>query len=282
MRPVISPGGTATWTPATGKCRLVVPVRECEEWRMIIPSVRFALIALLALAPVVPAAAEQTAITVRVIARDAKFIGTSMGSARVVLRDVATGKTLAQGVTTGGTGDTQRIMHATGRNPNRAGEGDAAFAATIDIATPTLVELEAEGPLGFPGSVLRVTQRRWIMPGQPVTQGEGWTIELPGLVISPKTSLAGRTASISAKVELMCGCPITPGGLWDAADYKFDASLWRDGRQVAAAPLAFVAAPGGYAGDIGLPAKGRYKLVLHALNLRTGNSGLSETVIEGD
>lgn len=226
-----------------------------------------------------PAGAEPTPVTVRVIARDAKFIGTSMGGARVTLRAVETGRTLAQGVTAGGTGDTPRIMQASGRSPDRSGEGDAAFVATLDIARPTLVELEAEGPLGFPGSALRVTQRRWLVPGEPVTQGEGWTVEMPGLVISPKAQVTGGKAAISAKVELMCGCPITPGGLWDAADYQVTATLWQAERRVAAAPLRFQSAPGGYAGEIALPGKGPYRLGLFALNTRTGNSGFTELTI---
>ncbi len=132
----------------------------------------------------------------------------------------------------------------------------AAYAATLDLTQPTLVELVVEGPLGHPGSALRATQQRWIMPGTGVTLGEGWTIELPGLVITPQVSIAGGKASVSAKVELMCGCPVTPGGLWDSADYEVTATLWRGGKQVAAAPLVFVTAPGGYKGEVGLPGKG--------------------------
>lgn len=227
-----------------------------------------------------PVFAESTPVMVRVIARDAKFIGTSMGGARVKLRDVKTGKLLAQGVTAGGTGDTDKIMHATGRNSTRTGDGVAAFATSLDLARPTLVELAVEGPLGHPGSMLRATQQRWILPGAGVTLGEGWTIELPGLVITPQTSISGGKASISAKVELMCGCPITPGGLWDSADYEVKAMLWRGGQQVGAAPLAFVTAPGGYQGEIALPAKGKYRLTLSALNLKTGNSGFTELPID--
>ncbi len=42
---------------------------------------------LLLAASAAPGWAEPTAVTVRVIARDAKFIGTSMGGARVTLRE---------------------------------------------------------------------------------------------------------------------------------------------------------------------------------------------------
>lgn len=239
----------------------------------------FSLVPLLALS--MPVAAEPTPMTVRVIARDAKFVGTLTGGARVTLRDVESGEVLAQGVTEGNTGETQRIMHATERQAVRSGEGDAAFNAQLDIDRPTLVELEAEGPLGFPQSMLKVTQQRWILPGEGVTQGEGWTIELPGIIITPDTRVAGGRLAIEAHVQLTCGCPLTPGGLWDEADYEVKATLWRDGTPVATAPLAFVAEPGGYAGEIALPdaRDGRYRLGLFALNTRTGNSGYTELAV---
>jgi len=36
---------------------------------------------------------------VRVLGKDSKFVGSSMGGARVILRDAETGEMLAQGVT---------------------------------------------------------------------------------------------------------------------------------------------------------------------------------------
>jgi hypothetical protein len=229
-----------------------------------------------------PVLAAPTEVTVRVIARDAKFIGQSMGSARVTLRNAKSGKILAQGLTQGSTGETDRIMKASGRSPIRSSEGVAAFAASIDIDRPTLVVLEAEGPLGHPGSALKTSQQRWILPGKPVTQGEGWTIELPGLVITPQVKVAAGKAAISAKIELMCGCPITPGGQWDAAEYQVQATLWQAGKQIAASDLAFMTSPGGYAGEIALPSKRRYTLGLYALNTRTGNSGYIEVPVQAD
>lgn len=229
-----------------------------------------------------PVLAEPTTVTVRVIAADAKFIGTSMGGVKITLRDAKTGKLLAQGLTAGGTGETEKIMHASGRNPARAGDGVAGFSTSLDLKQPTLVALAVEGPLGFPGSVLRASQQRWIMPGQPVTQGDGWVIELPGLVITPTAVVTDGSARIEARVQLMCGCPITPGGLWDAADYKVQASLWQAGKQVAMSDLAFATAPGGYRGSIALPGKGRFRLIVAAQNIRTGNSGVTETMIAAD
>ena len=50
---------------------------------------------------------------IRVLGKDSKFIGTSMGGMRITLRDVHTGELLTS-VTVGGTGDTEQIMQPRG------------------------------------------------------------------------------------------------------------------------------------------------------------------------
>lgn len=227
-----------------------------------------------------PAFAEPTAVTVRVISQDAKFVGDGTGGAQVILRDAESGRILAEGVTKGGTGNTDRIMHSVGRSPLRATDDAAAFHATLDIVRPTLVELEVKGALGRPGSTVRVTAQRWMMPGVPVTAGDGWSIELPGLAVTPTVRIEAERLQISAKIEPMCGCPLTPGGLWDAADYQVEASLWQADRQDRQVKLAFVSTTGGFAGTMPLPSAGRYTLVLFARNKVTGSAGLGRIEIQ--
>lgn len=223
--------------------------------------------------------AEETDITVRAIAADAKFIGTSMGGVRMLLRDAHSGEILAEGTTSGGTGNTQAIMAAEGRSPTRVVGGAAGFSATIDIDRPTLVELEASGPLSYPNSNSRVTAQRWVMPGSDIVSGDGWVVEMPGLVTSISTVTNGLEMAIDAKVELLCGCLITPAGLWDSEDYAVSASLWQEGAKLAETDLSFVQAPGGFAGTLTAPRQGRYKLIVHARNKVTGNSGVSALVV---
>ena len=227
-----------------------------------------------------PALAEPTAVTVRVISQDAKFVGDSTGGAQVILRDAESGQVLSEGITTGGTGNTERIMQSAGRSPLRATDDAAAFHAMLDIVRPTLVELEVKGALGRPGSAVRVTAQRWMMPGVPVTVGDGWSIELPGLAVSPSVWIEPDGLQIAAKVEPMCGCPLTPDGLWDAGDYEVEASLWQADREERKVELAFAISPGGFAGTLPLPKAGRYTLVLFARNRVTGSSGLGRIEVE--
>ncbi|MCT2400544.1 hypothetical protein [Novosphingobium mangrovi (ex Huang et al. 2023)] len=234
---------------------------------------RIMLAAVLALGAA-PVLAEPTGIVVRVIAQDAKFVGSSMGGVRIVLRDTKSGTVLAEGRTEGGTGNTARIMKSNGRSPLRADGSEAAFSATLDISKPTLVELDAYGPLDYPESAVHVSQQRWVMPGENAMIGDGWTVELPGLVINPETRVDGRLVRISAKVMPMCGCPIEPDGLWPADEYEVSATVWKEGLQLAKSKLAFDTSPGVFSGDVKLPAKGHYELTLSARNKRTGNSGI--------
>ncbi len=225
------------------------------------------------------AEAEPTKITIRVISQDAKFVGDGMGGARVTLRDARSRKVLASGVTAGGTGDTRLIMESKGRSPILATPEAASFTTTIDIDEPTKVNLEVEGPLNRLGSIIHVSAERWIMPGQSTDIGNGWIIELPGLAITPNSTQEGQFLWIKAKVELMCGCPITPGGLWDAADYRVEASIWRERRRVNTTPLAFVTSPGGFSVKMPAPGPGRFRLVIFAQNEKTGNSGYHQSTL---
>lgn len=133
----------------------------------------------------VAAHAVPTTVTVRAISRDAKVIGTQVGGARIVIREVESGRVLAEGVQLGGTGDTRAIMvepHARFGQEYAAGEGTAAFVATVDIDRPTMVEVSAVGPLKFPEAQQRTSKTLLLVPGQHIT-GEGILLEIHGFVI---------------------------------------------------------------------------------------------------
>lgn len=226
-----------------------------------------------------PALAEPTEVVVRVISQDAKFVGDSMGGAEVVLRDSVSGGVIAQGVTTGGTGDTALIMAQNGRSPLRASDGAASFRSVVEIDRPTLVRVEVRGPLGFPQTMQRAVSERWLIPGQSAAAGDGWVVELPGLAIRllgnwQNDVRQGVATELTAEVQLMCGCPITPGGMWNAADYEVVMQVRRGGILMQTQAFAFAEAPGKFRALWSPDISGEAQVTIIARNRVTGNTGV--------
>lgn len=173
--------------------------------------------------PIQSARAEPTQVEVRVIARGAKFLGGYAASVRITLTDADTGETLAQGMTAGTTGDTQRIMSG-GKDGDgkRASADSAIFRTTLDIDRPRRVTAEVTGPLSQPQATTTATSTQWILPGHDVTAGDGWLIELPGLIIDIADPIAyrwvkaGDTVPLRVGVTMLCGCAISEKGPWRA------------------------------------------------------------------
>jgi hypothetical protein len=246
---------------------------------------RIALAALLIAALAGPVQAQPTEITVRVLARDAKFIGTSMGGARVTITDAETGEVLAEGLTEGGTGSTERIM----KTPRKRGEGlsdgaSAAFHAVVDLHGPRRLQVSAEGPDEYPGSANRVTAIQWVVPGRHLTGGDGWVLEMPGLVVNlhdlPASVSAGDAVDVRATVEMMCGCPLTPGGMWDADDFVIRAEALLRTSTRARVDLSYAGEASEFAGSVVLDEPGVWNLVVWAWQESTGNTGVAERRIE--
>ena len=233
----------------------------------------------------VAAAAEPTDLVIRVISEGGKFVGTSMGGAEIIVRDVRSGEVLVHGRTAGSTGDTARIMKGGPRGTPLADETAAAFRTTIDIDEPRLVEVEAYGPLAQPQAAVRVTSQRWVLPGRGATQGDGWLLELPGLVVdlvepaAHQRGTAGAAIRLAANVALMCGCPIEPGGIWDAARYDVRASAKRDGQPAGEVSLSYGGRTGYFTGTLPVDKAGAHVITVTAVDTTTGATGVDASSI---
>jgi hypothetical protein len=232
------------------------------------------------------ARAEPTEITVRVIGKDSKFVGSSMGGARVIVRDAQTGEILAQGITQGSTGDTKRIMQPEEAGPRAARSTDdaAKFVATLNLDEPSLIEVEAYGPLAQPQASHRVSATQWVVPGRNVSGGDGWVLELPGYVVDvlappAHVKLPPETTKVNlhANVALMCGCPVTPGGLWDADKLEVKALVKRNGEALTPVDLKFAGEASQFAGSVPVFGAGLYDVTVYAYNPANGNTGLDRT-----
>ena len=148
-------------------------------------TVRVLLVSFFAFGFVHNAMAEPTEIVVRVMAKDAKFVGTETGGAQIVLRDADSGEILAQGLTAGATGNTPKIMtdgHA--RRDVLSDNMSAKYTAALDLQRPRRITVTATGPMIPKESAMTVSSTQWVLPGKSVNGGDGWVLELPGFAIT--------------------------------------------------------------------------------------------------
>lgn len=224
----------------------------------------------LALLPVIAAAGlrsaaaqEPTRIVVRAVAHDAKVMGSGVGGALVVVRDPATGDTLARGIQEGSTGSTERIV----LRPRERGAtvydtpGTARYLARLELTEPRRLEFIAEAPSGDP--VARASKTMLVVPGEDVL-GEGLILDLHGFTVellAPEEDTPirpGGTLPVRARVTMLCGCPTEPGGIWDADRIRIEARLVDgSGTVLARTRLTYAGEESTYEGTIAVPEEGR-------------------------
>lgn len=238
------------------------------------------LLGLLIMAPAL--CAQETDVMVRVKAKDAKFIGSSIGGAKIVIKNAETGEILASGITSGSTGDTQLIMQQShSRNQRLTDEETAGFLAELDLEEPVFVTVEAIAPYNKKQARVVSSTQLWLLPGKDIT-GEGLVLEVPGFVVdvlSPQTHeriSEESTIEIKANVVMMCGCPLTPGGVWDAEKYEVTAILSREGTEVQELELKAGEKPSTFSAETTLE-QGLYELLVYAYDPLTGNTGVDKT-----
>ena len=230
------------------------------------------------------ARAEVTNITVRVVAKNAQYVGDLVDGALVTITDAASGEMMAQGITSGAPGNPKRTMGTPRkRTEPMSAKGDAKFAATLDIDEPRYLQVTAYGPVGKRFSANRASATQWVVPGRHLTSGDGWVLELPGLLVSP--TLAASTVPLSkaangilieAEVMLMCGCPIKPGFYWDTKDYEVVAIVRRGGEDVGHFALRYAGAASEFETHFAAHLPGVYDISVYAYDSASGNTGVGQ------
>lgn len=243
------------------------------------------LLTILLLIPVtLVAQSQQTQLVVRAKAKDAKFIGSSMGGAKIVVRNAETGEILAEGKTIGSTGDTKRLM----RTPYERGmqlntPGSAKFETTLQLEEPVFATIEATAPYAQAQAHAKTTTQLWLIPGKDIT-GDGILLEIPGFavdVVSPQAhaSVSSKEILIRANVVMMCGCPTSPGGLWNSDEYEIQAVIMKDGDKADTLPLSFAGQTSTYEGTFEPKEGGAYEIIVYAYHPDTGNTGVDKTTV---
>lgn len=225
--------------------------------------------------------AQETKIIVRAQAKDAKFIGSSMGGAKIIIRDVETGKILDEGVTEGITGNTEVILLSPRqRYKEITTKKTAGYQASLELKKPTFVSIEAHGPMSKKQAKVVSSTQMWLIPGKDIT-GDGIILEIPGFVVdilSPQTHetiSAGTEIEIKANIVMMCGCPVTEGGTWDASGYEIKALISSEGKEQKEVNLDPTDKASTFSANLKL-GEGDYEIEVYAYDSKTGNTGLDK------
>ena len=227
--------------------------------------------------------ATDTKLMVRAKAKDAKFIGSSIGGAHIIVRNTLNGHILAEGETTGSTGNTDLIMRSPHERYTQLSDNDTAgFLAVVDIDEPTFVQIEVISPINKRNAQIHASTQIWLIPGKDIL-GDGIILEIPGFVIDilkpnthqyiPIASLKETGLDIKANIVMMCGCPIEEEGLWDSNLMEVKAIFKKDGKTIEELVLTNPSR-NLFEGNFKVEETGAYELTVYAYNAKTGNTGV--------
>jgi len=229
-------------------------------------------------------AQTSTNVVVRTIAKDAKFIGSSMGGAHVTIMEVKTGDLLAEGVTKGSTGDTDKLVREDRQRYRKLStSGAAKFEASLSLDKPVFVEVSATAPMAQKQSQVTTSTQLWLIPGKDIT-GDGIVLEIPGFAIDILQPQAHEVngeekIQITANAVMMCGCPTSPGGLWDSSEMEFVAIINQGDRKVARKAMDFSGKTSTYETSFQPEQSGAYQITVYGFDPRTGNTGVDKTTV---
>ena len=232
--------------------------------------------------------ATETNFVVTVKARDAKFIGTAAGGARVTIRDRNTGDVIATGVTYGGTGDSGLLMaDSQPRDAVLVTEDSAQFQFSLDFWEPTPVTISATAPLGQMQSVVTVSEDMLILPGKDYTSGNGIMLDLPGFAVDVTSPMPNHKfkhnpnvpVTIEANIMKLCGCHIAADSPWPPERYDVEALVYKDTLFITAVKLPYSGEAGIYSVNMNIPLPGTYRILVTAFDPQTKEAGMDATTI---
>lgn len=250
--------------------------------------------------------AVSTKILVRVKARDGKFLGDDVGGASITVRDADTRELLAKGTTSGSSGlnGPGGVMCASLRRGEPIETTDASgYTTDLQLDRPRRLEITAYGPLGIPRSANAVSATQWAYPGKDIVAGDGFFLEVPGLIVqivSPSTSDPAKSTAelrIQAHVAMMCGCPIDykvkesqlvcpelpkDRQPWLPNEFEVAAVIGGANGAQTTVPLQFVetaGTPGQFAGIWEQPRPGAHDITVYAYQKATGNTGVHTATV---
>ncbi|MBE9464393.1 hypothetical protein ACFP1I_05610 [Dyadobacter subterraneus] len=228
--------------------------------------------------------AQPTKLVIRAKAKDAKFIGTGIGGAYVVVKNDLTGEILAKGLTTGASGNTGLILKTPHkRNDRLTDDKTAKFEATINIDEPTFVTVEVIAPVNRKSSAIKASMQLWLIPGKNIDE-EGIVLDMPGFILDilePQThrilileKMAEKKVKIKINLTMLCGCAIIKGGVWDSEQIEVKAIVKKDGVKYKDLNLGITPVDNIFEGILDVNAIGMYEVQVYGYDKITKNTGV--------
>ncbi len=225
---------------------------------------------------------KRTKIIVRTKAKDAKFIGTSMGGSMIILRDALTDEILAKGLTNGGTGNTDLIMNTPQERTTDISTGSAFYEASLYLSKPQFVTVQALSPVNHEEARVFAQTQVWMVPGKHM-DGAGITLEIPGFVVDglfPQTHQGfsletNKSIELKANIVMMCGCPITKGGLWDSEEIDVEAMIYVNSKYWKTVTMS-IAEANTFTAQLTLEQTGSHEVIITAYHPRSKNTGVDQ------
>ncbi len=228
--------------------------------------------------------AQTTRVIVRAQAKDAKFIGTGIGGAYVIIRNDLTGEILAKGLTAGNSGNTDVLMNQPHKRHDRLTDDQTAkFEADLKLDAPTFVTIEATAPVNRKSSAVKASTQLWLIPGKPIDE-DGIILQIPGLMVDilepqshqviTQTSLKDNQLKLRINLVMMCGCVINKNGVWKSDNLEVKALVKKDGTKFGEVPLSFASQDNIFEGMLSVKEKGMYEVQIYAYDRVNKNTGM--------
>ncbi|WP_159466657.1 hypothetical protein [Dyadobacter sp. 3J3] len=228
--------------------------------------------------------AQPTKLVIRAKAKDAKFIGTGIGGAHVIVKNEMTGEILAKGLTTGTSGNTDLILKMPHkRNDRLTDDKTAKFEASINILEPTFVTVEVIAPVNRKSSAIKASTQLWLIPGKDIDE-EGIVLDMPGFILDilePQThrilileKMGEKKVKIKINLTMLCGCAVTKGGVWDSEQIEVKALVKKDGIKYKDVTLGITSVDNIFEGILDVNALGMYEIQVYGYDKITKNTGV--------
>ena len=235
-----------------------------------------------------PVFEQETDFVITVKARDAMFIGTAAGGARITMTDRRTGDIIAAGTVSGGMGAQDTVMKdMQARGAVIVDENTAKIQFSVGFWEPTPVTITATAPLGQLQSTVSVSEDMIIIPGKDYTTGNGIMLELPGFAVkalepAPNSVIAhdpNGVIAIKANVMKLCGCLVAEDTPWSPDRYQVEAWVYKDNLFVTSVEVPYSGEPGIFGTNFKIPLPGTSRVLVTAYDPVTKEAGMDATTI---